>query len=80
MGAQGTDILLSERAAKCFPFAIEAKNQEKVSIWEAWKQAKENTSDKLPYPLLVIKRNNEEPLVVIDAKLFIQTIAMAVNG
>lgn len=79
MGAAGTDILLSERAAAAFPFATEAKNCEKIALWEAWKQTKENTSDTLPYPLLIIKRNNESPIAVLDAELFIKLIAEAVK-
>lgn len=69
MGAGGEDILLSPAARERFPFSIECKNQEKVSIWSAYEQACENC--KGHEPLLFIKRNKHKPLVVLDAEYFI---------
>jgi hypothetical protein len=80
MGASGTDVLLSPAAGVLFPFAIECKAQESVSIWEAWRQTKSNVSEQLPFPLLVIKRNNEEPLAVLDAELFIRLMGELPRG
>ncbi len=64
MGASGVDVKLSEAAIKLFPFAIEAKNQEKVSVWASFAQAESNTTPDTK-PLLVIKRNRQDPLVVL---------------
>lgn len=75
MGASGTDIMLSARAAAVLPFAIEVKCQESVSIWAAFDQARSNVSEQLPYPLLVIKRNGETPLAVLDAELFFKLMS-----
>ena len=71
MGAAGVDILLSKDALKVFPFSVEAKNTESLNVWKAYEQATMNT---LPntYPLLVIKRNNTDPLVVVNAELFLE--------
>jgi hypothetical protein len=59
MGAQGTDILLSDQAIQSFPYSIEAKCQESLNIWNAIKQAETNILDKT-IPLLVFKRNRSD--------------------
>lgn len=70
MGASGADIQLSDRARITFPFSIECKNVEKLNLYDAYHQAEANAiKDKL-CPLVVIKKNNEEVLVVIDANTF----------
>ena len=69
MGAGGEDLIMSRAARKAFPYSIECKNQEKINVWSAYEQASENS---LGYtPVVVIKRNRSKPLVVIDAKTFI---------
>jgi len=80
MGAQGTDILLSDRASRVFPFAVECKSQQNLSIWSAWGQAATNVSKSLPFPLLVVKRNNMTPLVILDADLFFKMIERLRDG
>ena len=72
MGAQGEDIMMARDARNKFPFSIECKNQEKLNIWEAYKQAIENSGDY--EPLVVLKRNNHKPLVLIDAESFVKLI------
>ena len=52
-----------------FPYSIECKNQEKVNVWESYSQAVENSKDY--EPVVVIKRNNHKPLVVVDAEYFV---------
>ena len=54
----GADVRLSDKASKIFPYSVEAKNVEKLSIWAALKQA-ESENRKLT-PLLVFKRNRSE--------------------
>ena len=49
--------------------SIECKNQEKVNVWESYKQAEENSNNY--EPVVVIKRNNAKPLVVVDAEYFV---------
>ena len=70
MGDSGEDVLLSPAARKLFPFATECKNQEKLNIWEAYKQASDNAGKY--EPICVIKRNNQKPLVLIDAEYFMR--------
>ena len=72
MGAGGEDLIMARAAREKFPFSIEAKNQEKLNIWEAYKQAIENSGDY--EPLVVLKRNNHKPLVLIDAESFVKLI------
>lgn len=60
----GEDILMSDRAKKAFPYCCELKNQETWSIPQWWKQTLANTEEGRK-PLLVIKKNHMEPLVVL---------------
>ena len=69
MGAGGEDLIMARAAGEKFPFSIEAKNQEKLNVWEAYKQASENSGDY--EPLVVLKRNNHKPLVLVDAEYFV---------
>ena len=69
MGAGGEDIMLSPTARAEFPFSIECKNQERISIWKSYEQAVSNAGNH--EALLIIKRNNQKPLAVVDAEHFI---------
>ena len=46
------------------------KNVEKLNVWEAYKQAKENSKDH--EPIVVMKKNNHKPLIVVDAEHFVK--------
>ena len=70
MGAGGEDVLLSPAARRYFPFSIECKNVEKLNVWQAYEQAEANCGDN--EPLLVMKKNRKEPLVVMDAGKFME--------
>mgnify|MGYP003311351383 FL=1 len=70
MGAGGEDLIMSRSARDKFPYSIECKNQEKINIWESYKQAEENS--KSYEPVVVMKRNNHKPLVLVDAKYFVE--------
>ena len=70
MGAGGEDLIMARAARKKFPYSIECKNQEKVNIWDAYDQAQENSGDY--EPIVVLKRNNTKPLVLIDADDFVR--------
>ena len=69
MGAGGEDLIMARSARKKFPYSIECKNQEKVNIWDAYKQAEENSKNY--EPIVILKRNNTKPLVLIDADYFV---------
>ena len=69
----GADIILSKVAKKLCPYSFECKNQEKMkTIYDFYNQAYKN-SGKLE-PVLVMKMNSREPLVVIDFEHFIELI------
>ena len=69
MGAGGEDLIMARAAREKFPLSIECKNQEKVNVWEAYKQAEDNSGNY--EPVVVIKRNKVKPLVVVDAEYFV---------
>ena len=70
MGAGGEDLIMARAAREKFPYSIECKNQEKLNIWSAYEQAESNCGDY--EPLVVIKRNRQKALVVLDAEAFIK--------
>ena len=74
MSESGMDIKLSSAARSIFPYAIEAKNVEKLNVWEAWKQAQTNAEKENLTPLLFIKRNRTAPLMIIDAETGFQIL------
>ena len=69
MGAGGEDLIIARAARKKFPYSIECKNQEKINIWKSYFQAQENSKEY--EPIVVIKRNNHKPLLLVDAEHFI---------
>jgi len=65
MGQGGCDLYLSPAARSVFPFGVEAKRCETLAIPAWWKQCENNASKVGLIPLLVFKRNREEPLAVL---------------
>ena len=72
MGAGGEDLIMARAAREKFPFSIECKNVEKLNVWEAYKQASENSKDY--EPIVVMKKNNHKALVVLDAEAFVKIL------
>ena len=70
MGAGGEDLIMARSARERFPYSIECKNQEEINLWEAYKQACDNSGKY--EPIVVLKRNNHKPLVIIDAESFVK--------
>ena len=66
MGQAGCDLYLSPAARERFPFGVECKHQEAISIPAWWKQCDGNARKEGLTPLLLIKRNREEPLAVLQ--------------
>lgn len=73
MGAGGVDIKLSPAARKLFPYSVECKNVESLNVWKAWAQCTTNLV-KGTQPMLVIKKNRQEPLVVVTLDEFMRLI------
>lgn len=73
MGQEGPDIRLSPLAREVFPFSVECKNQERWNLTEFIRQAEQNR-----YPgthwLLVLKRNRQAPIVVMEARAFFKLL------
>ena len=70
MGAGGEDLILARAAREKFPYSIECKNQESINIWKAYEQAQENSKNY--EPIVIIKRNNTKPLVLVAADFFMK--------
>ena len=70
MGAGGEDLIMARAAREKFPYSIECKNQESINIWKSYEQAKENAGEY--EPIVVLKRNNTKPLVLVDADYFVE--------
>tara|TARA_R110002020_G_C16266583_1_gene770844 strand:+ start:1360 stop:1710 length:351 start_codon:yes stop_codon:yes gene_type:complete len=70
MGEKGVDIKLSPKAKQLFPFNVECKNQERFkSLYDCFDQASNHT-DGDGEPLVVIKMNRKNSLVVMDCDYF----------
>ena len=65
MGQSGSDIILRGEARRLFPYGVECKNVENLSIWKALKQAEEYGE-----PILFFSRNNTPKYVAMRAEEF----------
>jgi len=65
MGQSGCDLYLSPAAREQFPFGVEAKHQERISLPSWWKQCTRNAAAEGLAPLLVLKQSRREPLAVL---------------
>lgn len=70
----GIDVKLSEKARQIFPYGIEAKNQETVSIWSWINQAEQNAASEKLVPVVVFKRNRSDPYVTLKWKDFLSIL------
>ncbi len=69
MGQSGTDVRLLGTAQMEFQYSVECKAQETWSV-PAWiKQAQANRKEGTDW-LLVCKRKNEKPVIIMDAEEF----------
>ena len=73
MCESGTDIKLSPFGKKIFPYSIECKNQEKISLWQAIQQAEDNCKPNTE-PMLVFKRNRSKTYAVIEFDTLLKII------
>ena len=78
MGSGGEDLIMARAAREKFPFSVEAKNQESGNVWKYMEQARDNA--KLYTPIVVMKKNREKPLVVVDAEVFVDMVAEINEG
>ena len=71
-GVNGVDLLLSPKAQKIIPLDFEVKNQEKASIWQWLKQAKDNSSKGTP--VVVFRRNGQKLHVCLEFEIFLDLV------
>ena len=70
MGAGGEDLSMARAAREKFPYSVECKNQEKINLWESYNQAQQNSKNH--EPVVILKRNNSKPLILVDAEYFVK--------
>ena len=70
MGAGGEDLIMARSAREKFPYSVECKNQEKINLWESYNQAQQNSKNH--EPVVILKRNNSKPLILVDAEYFVK--------
>ncbi len=74
MGEKGVDVKLSRKAQTLIPYAIECKNKQTFkSIYNIMDQSQHNAKDN-QIPIAVIKMNQFQPLVIVDAMHFFKQI------
>tara|TARA_R110002020_G_scaffold158806_1_gene342198 strand:+ start:638 stop:997 length:360 start_codon:yes stop_codon:yes gene_type:complete len=74
MGETGVDIKLSTRAKELIPYSIECKNKETFKgIYDIMVQANHHIKEN-ETAIAVIKMNQRDPLVIVDAEHFIDLI------
>lgn len=78
MGQKGVDVLMSKQAKELTPFSIEAKNAETWHIQKDLEQAKRNKQVGTEW-MLVYKKNNISPVIVIDAEYFFSLYSTILN-
>lgn len=71
MGQAGSDVKLIGDAQKLFPFAVECKRTEKLDLFGAIRQAKENTKEGIDW-LVIHRRSKEDALVTMKADVFFE--------
>jgi hypothetical protein len=74
MGVNGPDVQLSPVARACVEFEIECKAQERLSLWSSWDQCETNAGDR--QPLLIVKRNFNAPLAILDAEYLMEILPL----
>lgn len=79
MGQSGSDIYIRDKVlADKFPYDIECKNTETISLYSYIDQAKANTKEGRQW-LVVHKKNRSKPIVIMDADHFFEMIARSMK-
>lgn len=73
MGQSGTDVRLSKRVLKLFPFSVECKRQENWSVPSWIEQARQNQLHHTDW-LLVMRRSHKPPVIVMDGEAFFRLL------
>lgn len=78
MGGAGEDVILSTAARELVPLSIEAKNQERFSIWEALRQAEANAKEG-HIPCVFFTRNRTPNYVALPAETLLDLLKFAAD-
>jgi len=70
MGQAGADVILRGHIAKQFPFTIECKNTEQISLPNFIKQARDNTPENKKMLLVIRNKTLKDPIAVLDWDTF----------
>lgn len=74
MGQAGCDVYIRDKTLyDLFPYDIECKNTETVSLYAYIEQAKANTKEGRQW-LVVHKKNQSKPIVIMDAEHFFDIV------
>lgn len=76
MGQHNVDIILRGYVKKQFPFSIECKNQETISIKDWIKQAKTNEQENNYWMLIFKNKEIKNPVVCLDFETFLKFYRM----
>ena len=72
MGQSGRDVFLSDsKLDELFPFDLECKNTETVSLYAYIEQAKANARAEDSW-MVIHKKNRSKPIVIMDAEKFFE--------
>jgi len=74
MGQSGTDIVLRNEAQTQFPFSIEVKNQNYISLLQFINQAKYNKKDNTDWMIVIKSIKLNKPIVVLEWEAFLKYI------
>lgn len=70
MGQSGTDVVLRGEARKRFPYAIECKSGESISLYSTVIQAKNNITGYKNWIIVIKSKRFNEPLAILEWKEF----------
>jgi hypothetical protein len=73
MGSGGEDVLISPAARVLFPYSVECKARKSLKTIYDW-LAQANANANGYAPIVVIKQNHSEPLVILGADVFFKLV------
>lgn len=80
MGLNGVDVILRGEIAQKFPYAIECKCCETLSLPQWIRQARQNAKGGKQYLLVVKKKSIGDPIVIMDWDTFASEVQDRING
>jgi hypothetical protein len=69
-GVSGIDVQLAEHARSVFAYGVECKSYANIAIYKWWAQCQSNAHKEGLQPLMVVKGDRKDPLVVMSWDTF----------